>query len=442
MPGFIDASKSDFDTLVELNANFTDGTTLDDSGDPRDPNAHAVSHATAGADAIAPADIGAQISTHQSAAADPTANNDSADTAALGTVFRAGDLWVNLTDDTTWACRDATPTAAVWDQLLAVGDIVWTGEAIATELIASGDGDTVLTAQLTNTPSGPVICHYEGTTRVQGAGECFTISGKQITWLESVGGSGTAPPMAVGENLWFFYGSTGLALGTAAYVAATSLLSAPVAPYFVSGGTPVAKASGVTVNGITDDLDQLTFHADWTSFGTGGNRTIAATALGAEFADTAGDNVYFGIRRDVEPSRSLQAMVGVKFSGAIGTTTLFFLLEDPATGHAVKTFLTYGGSWEYRGQNTSSSTSLGAADGEYQLGFSYNPISGYSMHHVSNVLYDADDGWPGEGGSWVPAGRLLQTPANEIVSPQIGILVLCSATGCNALVRNLRVRYV
>ena len=100
---------------------------------------------------------------------------------------------------------------------LQPGDIVWTGEAIATELIASGDGDTVLTAQLTNTPSGPVICHYEGTTRVQGAGECFTISGKQITWLESVGGSGTAPPMAVGENLWFFYGSTGLALGTAAY---------------------------------------------------------------------------------------------------------------------------------------------------------------------------------------------------------------------------------
>ena len=136
---------------------------------------------------------------------------------------------------------------------LQPGDIVWTGEAIATELIASGDGDTTLFAELTNTPSGPVICHYEGTTRVQGAGECFTISGKQITWLESVGGSGTAPPMAVGENLWFFYGSTGLALGTAAYEAATAF-SLAGALRIVATAT---KSNDTTYSGAVAEITEL-----------------------------------------------------------------------------------------------------------------------------------------------------------------------------------------
>ena len=46
------------DTLAEINANFIDGTVLDDSGDPRDPNVHAARHATGQPDALAVADIG------------------------------------------------------------------------------------------------------------------------------------------------------------------------------------------------------------------------------------------------------------------------------------------------------------------------------------------------------------------------------------------------
>ena len=263
-------SPTDIDTLVKLNAIFVDGTTLDDDSDPRDPNAH-----TQAADTIS--DSGSKgrqvlqavdssgvraaikVSLTYSSAGAPGANNDSVDTAGVGQAFAVGDFWQRSTVPARYyRVDDVTPTAAVWQRVdpavfataaqgalaasaLQPGDIVWTGEAIATELIASGDGDTVLTAQLTNTPSGPVICHYEGTTRVQGAGECFTISGKQITWLESVGGSGTAPPMAVGENLWFFYGSTGLALGTAAYEATTEFLH--------SGGSAVSSTPYVVAAG-------------------------------------------------------------------------------------------------------------------------------------------------------------------------------------------------
>ena len=409
MPGFIDASKSDFDTLVELNANFTDGTVLDDSGDPRDPNAHAASHATAGADALAAADIGAE-------AAGATATHNASASAHGG--------------------AEALAASA-----LQPGDIVWTGEAIATELIASGDGDTVLTAQLTNTPSGPVICHYEGTTMVEGAGEGFTISGKQITWLESVGGSGTAPPMAVGENLWFFYGSTGLALGTAAYVAATSLLSAPVAPYFVSGGVPVAKAAGVTVNGLTDDLDQLAFHADWTVDADAGNRTIAATALGARLKDTAGDNVFFGMHRAMEPGRAYQVKIGVKFNISANLTRLHFYVMDPARSKVIVTRLQYNGAWTFWGANQTTTSTPIAASAECQLSINYDPVSGASIHHSSSAVYDADDGWPAEGGSWVTSSRITQLATNEIVSPRVGIYADGNVQ-FEVLVRNLKVRYV
>ena len=40
------------DTLADLNAKLSDAT-LDDSGDPRDPNAHKTSHQDAGSDEIA-----------------------------------------------------------------------------------------------------------------------------------------------------------------------------------------------------------------------------------------------------------------------------------------------------------------------------------------------------------------------------------------------------
>lgn len=47
-------------------------------------------------------------------ASDPGVNNDNVDTAAIGVVFRRGDIWVNTNDDGTFICKDNTATAAVW----------------------------------------------------------------------------------------------------------------------------------------------------------------------------------------------------------------------------------------------------------------------------------------------------------------------------------------
>jgi len=51
-------------------------------------------------------------------AGNPGVNNDRADTATLGTAFYRYSKWINTTDGTIWLCLDATPTAAVW-QLVA-----------------------------------------------------------------------------------------------------------------------------------------------------------------------------------------------------------------------------------------------------------------------------------------------------------------------------------
>ena len=45
---------------------------------------------------------------------DPTADNDDIDTAALGRIFNAGDVWINSDDENTFICKDATTGAAIW----------------------------------------------------------------------------------------------------------------------------------------------------------------------------------------------------------------------------------------------------------------------------------------------------------------------------------------
>jgi len=76
------------------------------------------------------------------------------------------------------------------------------------------------------------------------------------------------------------------------------------------------------------------------------------------------------------------------------------------------------------------------------LALQYDPASGISNHHSSNVAYDADDGWPLEGGSWANLGyNLTQTAPNEVVSPQVGLFSRGNAAS-DIHVRNLRLRYV
>lgn len=56
--------------------------------------------------------------TYNSAAADPTADNDGADTATLGKKFAVGAFWTNATDDSLWVCLDASTGAAVWVEII------------------------------------------------------------------------------------------------------------------------------------------------------------------------------------------------------------------------------------------------------------------------------------------------------------------------------------
>ncbi|HZZ72582.1 MAG TPA: hypothetical protein VFE24_10030 [Pirellulales bacterium] len=55
-----------------------------------------------------------------SATVDPTANNDSADTAGLGIQFAAGDRWWNSTDGILWQAAGVTAGAAVWNAVGAL----------------------------------------------------------------------------------------------------------------------------------------------------------------------------------------------------------------------------------------------------------------------------------------------------------------------------------
>jgi hypothetical protein len=50
------------------------------------------------------------------ATAPPTANDDSINTSTNGT-FTIGSLWIDVTNDQVYACLDATPTAAVWNNM-------------------------------------------------------------------------------------------------------------------------------------------------------------------------------------------------------------------------------------------------------------------------------------------------------------------------------------
>jgi len=219
-------------------------------------------------------------------------------------------------------------------------------------------------------------------------------------------------------------------------------LLVPVTPYFVSGGIPVVKAAGVTVNGVDDALDQAVPHADWIVTPDAGNRAITWSATGMKLVDTGGDSTYFGAYRPLEPNQKQQLRFGAKFNGQSADSYIFLYLMDAARNRFVATYIRYDGSWDIIGSNTSSNTPDTAADAEYLLSLKYDMLSGQSRHWKSDVAYDADDGWPVEGGSWVNiSGILTQTVGNQVVSPQVGIFGYCSGgAGMEVEVRNLDAR--
>lgn len=115
------------------------------------------------------AEVAAERTYIHTAGANPTVNNDAADTATIGVVFKTGDLWVNTTDDNAFVCLDSTATAAVWVRVnndspaITPTEIVGlAGATIATdnELLDitynTGSGVTTDTITLTDPGSLPV----------------------------------------------------------------------------------------------------------------------------------------------------------------------------------------------------------------------------------------------------------------------------------------------
>jgi hypothetical protein len=86
--------------------------------------------------------------TYNSADADPTVNNDGADTATLGKKFAVGAFWTNATDDSLFVCLDVSTGAAVWLEVID-NSIVRAGEVYVAAAADPGvNNDGVDTAAL------------------------------------------------------------------------------------------------------------------------------------------------------------------------------------------------------------------------------------------------------------------------------------------------------
>ena len=145
---------SDIDTLVKLNTVVTDAT-LDDAGDPRDPNTHAGTHATAGSDPVAPSDIGAEpagtaaseVSAHE-AAADPHsgAYATSAQGALADTAVQPGDDAATLGSGAAtdgWVLTADGAGGAAFEEAAGGGGGLTDAQQAALDLVRLDFGDTL-----------------------------------------------------------------------------------------------------------------------------------------------------------------------------------------------------------------------------------------------------------------------------------------------------------
>jgi len=135
------ADLSDIDTLVKINANFVDGTTLDDDSDPRDPELHSGTHATGQPDAIAAADIGAVA------------------TADLANYMRG---WIHLNKSAGYAAQanEAITTTNTWTLTLPAAPAEGTKVALK-----NSDGGTITVDGNGNNIDG--VASYNNSTQYQ-----------------------------------------------------------------------------------------------------------------------------------------------------------------------------------------------------------------------------------------------------------------------------------
>jgi len=80
-------------------------------------------------------EVAAERSYIHTSSVDPIADNDSVDTAALGTRFKIGDIWINTLSDNVWHNVSSTATSAVWIRGGGVsGAFVYKGDADASNV--------------------------------------------------------------------------------------------------------------------------------------------------------------------------------------------------------------------------------------------------------------------------------------------------------------------
>lgn len=127
--GDIDTSGAAAGTAIVLNAAGTGFEFSSESvEDLADDAAAAAASATAAASSASAAATSAAAAAASEAAlgsfakrkldatSAPTADNDGVDTAGLGTSFSVGSLWIDVTNDNSYVCVDASTGAAVWER--------------------------------------------------------------------------------------------------------------------------------------------------------------------------------------------------------------------------------------------------------------------------------------------------------------------------------------
>jgi hypothetical protein len=213
---------------------------------------------------------------------DPTANNDSADTAGIGVTFRAGDLWTNTSSKVIFACKDATPTAAVWSDIsTSVGGGTVQGTDGTYDIQAANEGATagnargeysvdlqtirssatqvasdessVIAGGANNTSSKPSSTVGGGHTNAA-TSNYSTISGGQdneakVSSHTTVGGGNNNA--ASGQYATISGGNGNTAIGSPSNVAGGSNNTASGASTTVGGGSgnTAGSGSGATVGG-------------------------------------------------------------------------------------------------------------------------------------------------------------------------------------------------
>jgi hypothetical protein len=131
------------------------------------------------------------VNVHE-AATDPTANNDSVDTAGIGFAFEIGDKWFNTVSGVMWQCVDDTPTAADWK-----------------ELVMSD-----------STPADNVVCRFDGATgsEIQGSGWLIDDVAALRTLVDGTGDIGTAADFRPAN----IYATTSVNIGNGGFTASST----------------------------------------------------------------------------------------------------------------------------------------------------------------------------------------------------------------------------